>query len=118
MENNTSCTLPGSLKVSSDVIVRIAEAAIAETEGVAVCSAGGKLSVLGGAPLSQKVIAPTKVRMNGDSAVIEVSVITDIGFKAYEVARALQEHIKSAVQSMTGITVSKVNIKIVGVKGK
>ena len=118
MEKNISSGVAGALKVSSNVIVSIAEAAVAETEGVAVCSSNGRLSVLGGAPLSQKVIAPIKVKMNGDSAVIGISVITDIGYRAVDVAHSVQEHVKSAVQSMTGITVSKVNVKVVGVKGK
>ena len=118
MEKNTSSNVAGALKVSSNVIVSTAEAAVSETEGVAVSSSNGKVSVLGGAPLSQKVIAPIKVRMDGDSAVIGISIITDISYKAIDVAHSVQEHVKSAVQSMTGITVSKVNVKVVGVKGK
>ena len=115
MENNNPA---GTLKVSANVLESIAEAAAAETEGVAVNSANGKLAVIGGAPLSSKIISPIRVRLDGDSAAIDISIITDISCKAFEVAKAVQEHVKSSVQNMTGIAVSKVNVKIVGVKGK
>ncbi len=117
MDNNTVGSAAGTLKVSSNVIVSIAETAAAEVEGVAVSSVG-KLAVLSGAPVTSKLVSPIKVRLDSDSAVIDVAIVTEIGFKAYEVAKTVQDHVKSAVQNMTGIAVSKVNVKIVAVKGK
>ncbi|MBP3857160.1 MAG: Asp23/Gls24 family envelope stress response protein [Ruminiclostridium sp.] len=116
MENNVG-TASGTLRVSAGVVMKIAETAAAETEGVAISSAG-KLAVISGAPLTAKLVSPVRVRMNGDSTAIEIEVITEIAYKAYEVAKNIQEHVKSAVQNMTGITVSKVNVRIVAVKGK
>lgn len=118
MEHNKTDNPSGSVKVSANAIISIAEAAVNETEGVAVGSANGKIAVIAGAPISSKLIPPIKVTLGAESAVIDISVITDIGFKASEVARTVQEHVKAAVQNMTGIAVSKVNLKVVGVKGK
>ena len=41
--------------------------------------------------------------------------ITEQGSKAINVASAVQASVKSAVQNMTGITVSKVNVNVVGI---
>lgn len=117
MDNNSAVSSAGTLKVSSNVIVSIAETAAAEVEGVAVNSLN-KLAVLSGAPLTSKIVSPIRVRLDADSAVIDIAIVTELGYKAYEVAKQVQEHVKSSVQNMTGIAVSKVNVKIVAVKGK
>ncbi len=104
----------GELKVSNDVIVRIAELAAMEISGVAVDN--GKLAI----PQSKKGIAsiftsPVQATVSKDAAAITLSIITEHGSKAVNVASAVQESVKSAVQNMTGITVSKVNVNIVGI---
>lgn len=105
----------GELRVSNDVIVRIAELAATEISGVAV--ENGKLMV----PQSKKGIAsiftsPVQVSLSKEAAAITVSIITIQGSKAVNVASAVQESVKSAVQNMTGIPVSKVNVNIVGIQ--
>ncbi|MBD5080756.1 MAG: Asp23/Gls24 family envelope stress response protein [Ruminococcaceae bacterium] len=105
----------GELRVSNDVIVRIAELAATEISGVAV--ENGKLMV----PQSKKGIAsiftsPVQVSLSKEAAAITVSIITLQGSKAVNVASAVQDSVKSAVQNMTGIPVSKVNVNIVGIQ--
>lgn len=114
MDKTTSATI-GSLKVSNEVIAKIAELAAAEISGVA--TEDGNLSVsqsrIGLPPMLN---APVKISVSKEAAVIDVSIITEQGCKAVNVASAVQENVKSAVQSMTGIPVSKVNVNIVGIK--
>ena len=105
----------GSLKVSANVLVSIAEAAASEVEGVVITPAN-KLAVLVNAPIASQLFTPVKVRLGSESAAIELSIITKLGYKAYEVAKAVQENVKASVQNMTGITVSKVDIKIVAIR--
>ncbi len=107
----------GTLKVSAGVIVSIAETAAAETEGVAVGS-DGRIAVSAGGPLTSKFISPVRVKLSADSAAIAVDIITESGYKAFEVAKAVQEHVKSSVQNMTGIAVSKVNVRITAIRSK
>lgn len=56
-----------------------------------------------------------KVRLSASSAVIDLCVVILQGYHAHRVAQALQECVKSAVQNMAGIAVSKVNVKIAGI---
>lgn len=105
----------GTLKVSNEVIIKIAELAACEIAGVAV--ENGKLAV------SQSPVgivsllgSPVRVSVSKEAAVIDLSIVTEQGHKAINVASAVQENVKSAVQNMTGITVSKVNVTITGIR--
>ena len=111
--DKTPSASAGSLKVSNEVISKIAELAATEISGVA--AEDGKLS------MTQSLIppilnAPVKVSVSKEAAVIDVSIVTEQGSKAVNVASDVQENVKSAVQNMTGIPVSKVNVNIVGIK--
>lgn len=114
MDKNPSASA-GTLKVSNEVISKIAELAATEISGVA--AEDGKLAVnqspIG---LTGLLSSPVKVSISKEAAVIDVSIITEQGCKAVNVASAVQESVKSAVQSMTGIPVSKVNVNVVGIK--
>ncbi len=105
----------GTLKISNEVLVKIAELAATEIQGVAV--KGDKLAMVE-TPISiaNRFLSPIRVKISGDSAEIDVSIIVLQGHKAFSVAEAVQSSVKSAVQNMTGIAVSKVNVKIVGIE--
>ena len=59
--------------------------------------------------------SPVKVSVSKEAAVIDISIVTEQGSKAINVASAVQASVKSAVQNMTGIAVSKVNVNIAGI---
>lgn len=104
----------GILKVSNEVIMKIAELAACEITGVA--SENGRLTVSrpsGG--LGAFIGSPVKVSVSKEAAVIDLSIVTEQGSKAINVASAVQASVKSAVQNMTGIAVSKVNVNIAGI---
>lgn len=113
--HTTPSVSEGSLKVSNEVITKIAELAAAEISGVA--TEDGKLSAsqfrIG---LPSLLNGPVKISVSKEAAVIDVSIVTLQGSKAVNVASAVQENVKSAVQSMTSIPVSKVNVNIVGIR--
>lgn len=112
MSNDVKTT--GTLKVSADAIVSIAEAAAAEIRGVALTSTN-KLAVLNSTAIKEKIIKPISVKISADSVSVDISIIVMQSAKAAEVAKAVQNNVKSAIQSMTGIAVSKVNVAIAGI---
>ena len=107
--------IAGSLKISNEVIVKIAELAAMEITGVSV--KGNHLDAQEN-PLfiANRFISPVKARLTGEAAEIDVNIVVISGYKAVSVAEAVQKSVKSAVQNMTGIAVSKVNIRIAGVR--
>ena len=113
--NKKNSASVGNLKVSKDVIAKIAELAACEIAGVAV--ENGHLFV-SGSPIGipNLVMPPVRASVSKEAAVIDLSIVTEQGSKAVNVASNVQNNVKSAVQNMTGIPVSKVNVNIVGIK--
>ncbi len=103
----------GKVQVSTEVISNIARIATLEIKDVKGLSRGN----LGIKGLFYKVSSanPVSVNMVGGVAEIDVCIILDFGTKVRNVAKEVQENVKSAVQNMTGITVSKVNVIISGI---
>ena len=104
----------GSLKISQEVIESIASVAASEVEGVASVTDFGKVKDVFNIKknMSSKSI---KVDINNDMAVIDVYINVDAGAKIQIVSQKVQQKVKDAVQSMTGIAISKVNVHIVGI---
>ncbi|WP_079422787.1 Asp23/Gls24 family envelope stress response protein [Clostridium oryzae] len=102
----------GIVKISDDVVSVIAGLAAAEIKGTAGVNtglAGGITQILGG---KKNVSKGVKVTMNEQGAAIEISMAVEYGLKIQEIARAVQENVKKAVETMTGLTVSTVNILV------
>ena len=108
--NNTGA----SLRISNDVLTKIAEVAATEIRGVA--SEGEHLVVSDKniAQLTGKIMpqSPARAVLKNDAVEVTVSIVVLQGFKADNVAQSVQESVKSAIQNMAGISVSKVNVKI------
>lgn len=100
-----------SLKISNEVLVKIAEVAATEIKGVA--AEGDSLVVSDkGVQIAGKFISPVKAVLKNEAVEITVSIIVLQGYKASTVAQAVQKSVKSAIQNMANVTVSKVNVKI------
>ena len=107
-----------NVKIAPDVVATIASVSASEIKGVAgMCSsfAGGIAEMLGAKKNTSKGI---KVELKENTAVIDMYIIVEYGFKIPELARELQENVKNNVETMTGITVEKVNVHIDGISFK
>ena len=114
MEIKNSDTVGGSLQISVEVIAKITRLAAQETEGVRAVSCGNSpvRGIFAKVNLQQK---PVDVELTEEVAVITVSILVQYGYRIPVVSEALQKNVKAAVQNMTGITVSKVNVIVTGV---
>ena len=101
--NNTGA----SLRISNDVLTKIAEVAATEIRGVA--SEGEHLVICDKnmAQFTGKIMpqSPVKAVLKNDAVEVTVSIVVLQGFKAENVARSVQESVKSAIQNMAGILV-------------
>lgn len=105
----------GSVKISEDVISIIAGIAATEIKGVHGMSGGftGELSeMLGMKNLSKGV----KVEFDNSSVIVNSYIIIDYGENLVEVSKKVQENIKKSIETMTGLSVKKVNVNVQGVK--
>ena len=113
--SNETCGEKGNIKIAVDVVATIAGIAANEIEGVAgMCGnlAGGIAEFLGSKKNPAKGV---KVDMKEDSAVIDLFIIAEYGIRIPELAWEIQENVKNSVESMTGLTIEKVNIHVDGV---
>lgn len=104
-----------SVKISDDVVQIIAGIAAGEVDGVHALGnslAGGIAELLGG---KKSVSRGVKVDIKEDTAVIDVHIVVRYGVRIPDVAWTVQEKVKDAVETMTGLEVLKVNIHIDGI---
>ena len=104
------------IKIASDVIAVIAGVAVSEVPGVfgmAGGFAGGITEVLKGKKNLAKGI---KVDTSDNKAKIDVNIIVEYGVRIPDVAFEIQGRVKKAVETMTGLRVSGVNIHVQGIK--
>lgn len=103
------------IKISDDVVAVIAGVAVGEVSGVAGMAggfAGGISEVLSGKKNLAKGI---KVEVIENTAKIDVNIIVEYGSRIPDVAFEIQNRVKKAVESMTGLNVEEVNVHVQGV---
>ena len=112
MNKNTEAQT-NSIKISEDVITRIAEIAVGNVDGV---SAFTKSKVKFG-NLFNKDNSEAAIDVQTENGSVEITVNISVSYnsKVKKVAEKVQEKIKSDVQNMTGIIVSKINVIIDGI---
>ena len=103
----------GSLQVSTEVIAKIARCAALEVEGVAEVSCGTQNKKLKDL-LEASIQPPVAVETRDGTAELTLHLIMASGARIPAVAEKVQENVKSAVQNMTSVTVSRVNLVIAG----
>lgn len=103
----------GSLQISTGVIAKIARCAALEVEGVAEVSCGTQNKKLKDL-LEASIQPPVAVEMRDGTAELTLHLIMASGARIPAVAEKVQENVKSAVQNMTSVTVSRVNLVIAG----
>ena len=102
----------GNIMISEDVIGAIVEHAVCEVEGVV------SLSVKPGADIAELIGKKNwgkglKVMIDDDQNLsIDCNVVVAYGQNIVTVAAAVQQAVSSAVDSMTGIKISAVNVNI------
>ena len=99
-----------SIKISNDVVASIAGVAVSEVPGV-YGMAGGITEIFGKKGLTKGI----KVEVGDKETKIDVNIIAEYGVRIPDVAFEIQNRVKKAVETMTGLNVSSVNIHIQGI---
>ena len=116
LEEEITTTENEGIKISNDVVASIAGVAVSEVEGVYSMAgglAGGISEVFSGKKNLTKGI---KVEVGEKETKIDVNIIVEYGVRIPDVAFEIQGRVKKAVETMTGLKVSGVNIHVQGIK--
>lgn len=107
----------GVVAVADDVLAMIAGLAATEVEGVSAIGGnitGEMISKTGAKSLSKGI----RVNVSENKVKIDLAVVMEYGFSIPVTCGKIQEKVKTAIENMTGMTCSDVNIRIAGVKLK
>lgn len=112
---NLGDEVDNSVKIADDVVGVIAGIAAMEVEGVAGMS-GGFAAEMSERMLGKKNLTKgVKVQVGEKEAAIDLYIVVEYGVRIPDVAAKVQENVKRAVESMTGLECVEINIHIQGV---
>ena len=99
----------GSVKISEEVIVKIAQMAACEVEGV------GRIFPKAVNSKSTKNNKGVILVTEDDGVIVTVQISVLENYKIIEVSEKVQEHVAESISTMAGITVKKVNVMVTGI---
>lgn len=104
----------GNIHISEEVLAAIAAAAALEVEGVSSLAAnlGSDIAELLG---KKNLTKGVRVKMEDDRVEVELSVLMGYGHTIPEMGKAIQDGVKAAIESMTGLEVGAVNVNVGGI---
>ncbi len=115
--NNTYKTIEdcvGEIRIADDVVAYIAGIAALEVDGVASIVGNitnDVITKMGRRALSKGVAVEVE-----DSVVsVKIALIMDYGFNIPVTSKKVQERVKNSIESMTGLDVADVSIRIAGI---
>lgn len=106
----------GTVNISEEVVAAIAALAASEVEGVYGLAAGftaGIAEMLGKKNMSKGV----KLTIEDEVVSVECFVVVTYGYEIPVVAAGVQDGVINAIESMTGLKVSTVDVSICGISG-
>ena len=110
----------GTVQIADDVIAMIASLAATEIDGVTSLSGNitnekmSKVAV-------KKLIRGVRVTTKDNAVTIDLAIVMEYGYNIPETCKKVQDKVLNSIETMTGLTVSDVNIRIASVhmpKGK
>lgn len=107
----------GTVTFANEVLEIIAGIAACDISGVAGMSGGlkdGIADFLGRKNFTKGI----KVTKTADSLVIDIQIVVEYGVRVPEVCDNIQQSVQKALETMTGLHVTAINIAIQGVKFK
>lgn len=105
----------GSIQIADDVVCMIASLAATEIDGVS--SMVGNITNELMSKVGMKTLTKgVKADILDNVVRIDLSVILEYGYNIPDTCRKVQDKVKTAIENMTGLSVSDVNIRIASVK--
>jgi uncharacterized alkaline shock family protein YloU len=98
----------GTVKIADDVVAMIAGLAATEIDGVSSLSGTGKNG-------ARNPARGVKVEIIGKRVKVDMAIIVGYGFNIPAISQKAQLKVKAAIENMTGLTVTDVNLRVAGI---
>ena len=103
----------GQVQIADEVVAVIAGLAATEVEGVAKMSGNITNEIV--SKLGMKKLSKG-VTITGTQVDVTLNLVLSYGVSIPKTSQEVQDKVKSAIETMTGLTVSEVNIRIAGIQ--
>lgn len=107
----------GTVKIANDVVAMIAGLAATEVEGVSSIVGTIPNEIMGMVGM-KKQPKGVKIDIIDRTVSADIAVVLMYGYNIPSTCSRLQDKIKSAIETMTGLEVADVNVRIVGIQMK
>lgn len=104
----------GTVKIADDVVAMIAALAATEVDGVAAMGGNMTSEILKRVGV-KSLSKGAKVEVSNKKVRVELAVTMEYGFNIPATCQQVQNKVKSAIENMTGLEVTDVNIRIAGI---
>ena len=102
----------GTVRIADDVVSTIIAYAAKEVEGVAGLAGNGFLKKAG----MKRPAMGVKVEMENGNVKADLSLTMEYGYNIPATCSKVQTRVRQAVESMTGLRVEDVNVRIAGIR--
>ncbi len=111
LEQDTDST--GTITYANEVIAVISGVAANEVEGIAgMCTSGGIAEVFG---RNKNITKGVRVEIGSEEASVDLYVVVEYGTPIQTAALNVQENVRKAIETMTGLHVVRVDVHVQGV---
>ena len=117
-EKYTGSEAMGDVRISDEVVANIAVIAAGEIEGVANVVGNSKSSELKNLVGMKNYSKAVKIDMLEKVVSVDMAIVVKYGFSLPAVGKAVQDRVKVSIETMTGLEVSDVNVRIAGIDMK
>lgn len=104
----------GTIQIADDVVAMIASLAATEVDGVSSMM-GNITNELMSKVGMKKLTKGVKVDILETNVVVDLAIILEYGYNIPTTCQKVQDKVKTAIETMTGLNVTDVNIRIAGV---
>ena len=102
----------GQIQIANEVLAIVSGTAALEVEGVA---ASHSVSDASGRFAKRNFSRGVKITLNDGIVNVDLAIIVKFGHQIHSVSEEVQRRVKTALETMVGITVAEVNVNVVGV---
>ena len=90
----------GTVNINEDVLLTVAAAAVKDVDGVVTARSDRK---------------SIRVTLGEDTVAVDCGLVVVYGHSVVEIAKNVQNAVTNAIESMTGLKVSRVDVNVVGI---
>lgn len=106
----------GTVSFATDVVATIAGLAATEVEGVSsMSSPSSGIADMFSRKSTRNFTKGVRIDLDGNMVTVDITIVVEYGSPVPDVARGIQENVKKAIETMSGLTVHSVDVHVSGV---